>query len=191
MIKIKDRLNKILSDATGQPVKKKWKLIPTATSIWTKEAKKYGMIDSVLKEKKRKIIRIFTQFFLTKLLPVISSGALQSQKFQNCRGAMSDKVPNVSLYFEQPLPAQRRGRFKSWPMREKTERGLRNVRFCFSPEIFVNFSSALPWSEVMSVTPPSSKTLEEILPRTRPLFSMALAVASRLPYGRPYRHWRN
>ena len=34
MIKIKDRLNKILSDATGQPIKK-WKPIPTATSIWT------------------------------------------------------------------------------------------------------------------------------------------------------------
>ena len=52
MIKIKDRLNKILSDATGQPIKKVEADSDRDFYMDAEEAKKYGMIDSVLKEKK-------------------------------------------------------------------------------------------------------------------------------------------
>ena len=52
MIKIKDRLNKILSDATGQPVKKVEADSDRDFYMDAEEAKKYGMIDAVLKEKK-------------------------------------------------------------------------------------------------------------------------------------------
>ena len=52
MIKIKDRLNKILSDATGQPIKKVEADSDRDFYMDAEEAKKYGMIDVVLKEKK-------------------------------------------------------------------------------------------------------------------------------------------
>ena len=52
MIKIKDRLNKILSDATGQPIKKVEADSDRDFYMDAEEAKKYGMIDAVLKEKK-------------------------------------------------------------------------------------------------------------------------------------------
>mgnify|MGYP001593045013 FL=1 len=54
MIKIKDRLNKILSDATGQPIKKVEADSDRDFYMDAEEAKKYGMIDSVLKEKSGK-----------------------------------------------------------------------------------------------------------------------------------------
>src|SRR3989338_4885665 len=53
MIKIKDRLNKILSDATGQPIKKVEADSDRDFYMDAEEAKKYGMIDSVLKEKSK------------------------------------------------------------------------------------------------------------------------------------------
>jgi len=53
MIKIKDRLNKILSDATGQPVKKVEADSDRDFYMDAEEAKKYGMIDAVLKEKNK------------------------------------------------------------------------------------------------------------------------------------------
>lgn len=52
MIKIKDRLNKILSEATGQPIKKVEADSDRDFYMDAEEAKKYGMIDGVLKEKK-------------------------------------------------------------------------------------------------------------------------------------------
>ena len=52
MIKIKDRLNKILSDATGQPIKKVEADSDRDFYMDAEEAKKYGMIDRVLKEKR-------------------------------------------------------------------------------------------------------------------------------------------
>jgi len=54
MIKIKDRLNKILSDATGQPIKKVEADSDRDFYMDAEEAKKYGMIDAVLKEKNGK-----------------------------------------------------------------------------------------------------------------------------------------
>ena len=53
MIKIKDRLNKILSDATGQPIKKVEADSDRDFYMDAEEAKKYGMIDAVLKEKNK------------------------------------------------------------------------------------------------------------------------------------------
>jgi len=53
MIKIKDRLNKILSDATGQPIKKIEADSDRDFYMDAEEAKKYGMIDAVLKEKSK------------------------------------------------------------------------------------------------------------------------------------------
>jgi len=53
MIKIKDRLNKILSDATGQPIKKVEADSDRDFYMDAEEAKKYGMIDAVLKEKSK------------------------------------------------------------------------------------------------------------------------------------------
>lgn len=53
MIKIKERLNKILSDATGQPIKKVESDSDRDFYMDADEAKKYGMIDSVLKEKSK------------------------------------------------------------------------------------------------------------------------------------------
>ena len=52
MIKIKDRLNKILAEATGQPIKKVEADSDRDFYMDAEEAKKYGMIDGVLKEKK-------------------------------------------------------------------------------------------------------------------------------------------
>lgn len=52
MIKIKDRLNKILAEATGQPIKKVETDSDRDFYMDAEEAKKYGMIDAVLKEKK-------------------------------------------------------------------------------------------------------------------------------------------
>ena len=52
MIKIKDRLNKILAEATGQPIKKVEADSDRDFYMDAEEAKKYGMIDAVLKEKK-------------------------------------------------------------------------------------------------------------------------------------------
>ena len=52
MIKIKDRLNKILSDATGQSINKVEADSDRDFYMDAEEAKKYGMIDAVLKEKK-------------------------------------------------------------------------------------------------------------------------------------------
>ena len=52
MIKTKDRLNKILSEATGQPIKKVETDSDRDFYMDAEEAKKYGMIDAVLKEKK-------------------------------------------------------------------------------------------------------------------------------------------
>ena len=54
MIKIKDRLNKILAEATGQPIKKVEADSARDFYMDAEEAKKYGMIDSVLKEKSGK-----------------------------------------------------------------------------------------------------------------------------------------
>lgn len=54
MIKIKDRLNKILSEATGQPIKKVETDSDRDFYMDAEEAKKYGMIDAVLKEKSGK-----------------------------------------------------------------------------------------------------------------------------------------
>lgn len=51
MIKIKDRLNKILAEATGQSIKKVEADSDRDFYMDAEEAKKYGMIDSVLKEK--------------------------------------------------------------------------------------------------------------------------------------------
>jgi len=53
MIKIKDRLNKILSDATGQTIKKIEADSDRDFYMDAEEAKKYGMIDTVLKEKSK------------------------------------------------------------------------------------------------------------------------------------------
>ena len=53
MIKIKDRLNKILSDTTGQPIKKVEADSDRDFYMDAEEAKKYGMIDAVLKEKSK------------------------------------------------------------------------------------------------------------------------------------------
>jgi len=53
MIKTKDRLNKILSDATGQPIKKVEADSDRDFYMDAEEAKKYGMIDAVLKEKSK------------------------------------------------------------------------------------------------------------------------------------------
>ena len=53
MIKIKDRLNKILSDATGQTIKKVEADSDRDFYMDAEEAKKYGMIDAVLKEKRK------------------------------------------------------------------------------------------------------------------------------------------
>ena len=53
MIKIKDRLNKILSDATGQSIKKVEADSDRDFYMDAEEAKKYGMIDAVLKEKSK------------------------------------------------------------------------------------------------------------------------------------------
>lgn len=53
MIKIKERLNKILSDATGQSIKKVEADSDRDFYMDAEEAKKYGMIDSVLKEKSK------------------------------------------------------------------------------------------------------------------------------------------
>ena len=53
MIKIKDRLNKILSDATGQSIKKVEADSDRDFYMDAEEAKKYGMIDAVLKEKNK------------------------------------------------------------------------------------------------------------------------------------------
>jgi len=53
MIKIKDRLNKILSEATGQPIKKVEADSDRDFYMDAEEAKKYGMIDAVLKEKNK------------------------------------------------------------------------------------------------------------------------------------------
>jgi ATP-dependent Clp protease protease subunit len=52
MIKIKDRLNKILAEETGQPIKKVEADSDRDFYMDAEEAKKYGMIDAVLKEKK-------------------------------------------------------------------------------------------------------------------------------------------
>lgn len=54
MIKIKERLNKILSDATGQSIKKVEADSDRDFYMDAEEAKKYGMIDAVLKEKSAK-----------------------------------------------------------------------------------------------------------------------------------------
>lgn len=54
MIKIKDRLNRILSDATSQPIKKVEADSDRDFYMDAEEAKKYGMIDAVLKEKNGK-----------------------------------------------------------------------------------------------------------------------------------------
>lgn len=54
MIKIKDRLNKILAEATGQPIKKVEADSDRDFYMDAEEAKKYGMIDAVLKEKSGK-----------------------------------------------------------------------------------------------------------------------------------------
>ncbi|MEK7069736.1 MAG: ATP-dependent Clp protease proteolytic subunit [Patescibacteria group bacterium] len=54
MIKIKDRLNKILSDATGQSIKKVEADSDRDFYMDAEEAKKYGMIDGVLKGKSGK-----------------------------------------------------------------------------------------------------------------------------------------
>ena len=54
MIKIKDRLNKILSECTGQPIKKVEADSDRDFYMDAEEAKKYGMIDAVLKEKRVK-----------------------------------------------------------------------------------------------------------------------------------------
>ncbi len=53
MIKIKERLNKILADATGQSIKKVEADSDRDFYMDAEEAKKYGMIDSVLKEKSK------------------------------------------------------------------------------------------------------------------------------------------
>ena len=53
MIKIKDRLNKIFSDATGQTIKKVEADSDRDFYMDAEEAKKYGMIDAVLKEKSK------------------------------------------------------------------------------------------------------------------------------------------
>ena len=53
MIKIKDRLNKILSEPTGQPIKKVEADSDRDFYMDAEEAKKYGMIDAVLKEKNK------------------------------------------------------------------------------------------------------------------------------------------
>ena len=52
MIKIKDRLNKILAEATGQSIEKVEADSDRDFYMDAEEAKKYGMIDTVLKEKK-------------------------------------------------------------------------------------------------------------------------------------------
>ncbi|RJQ32817.1 ATP-dependent Clp protease proteolytic subunit [Candidatus Parcubacteria bacterium] len=54
MLKIKDRLNKILADATGQPMTKIEKDADRDFYMDAEEAKKYGMIDAILKEKSAK-----------------------------------------------------------------------------------------------------------------------------------------
>ena len=54
MIKTKERLNKILADATGQPIKKIEADSDRDFYMDAEEAKKYGMIDAVLKEKSSK-----------------------------------------------------------------------------------------------------------------------------------------
>ncbi|MEK7130971.1 MAG: ATP-dependent Clp protease proteolytic subunit [Patescibacteria group bacterium] len=54
MIKTKERLNKILSDATGQSIKKVEADSDRDFYMDAEEAKKYGMIDAVLKEKSAK-----------------------------------------------------------------------------------------------------------------------------------------
>lgn len=54
MIKIKERLNKILAECTGQPIKKIEADSDRDFYMDADEAKKYGMIDSVLKEKNGK-----------------------------------------------------------------------------------------------------------------------------------------
>ncbi|MEK9161574.1 MAG: ATP-dependent Clp protease proteolytic subunit [Patescibacteria group bacterium] len=54
MIKTKERLNKILSDATGQSIKKVEADSDRDFYMDAEEAKKYGMIDAVLKEKSSK-----------------------------------------------------------------------------------------------------------------------------------------
>ncbi len=51
MIKIKDRLNKILAEETGQPIKKVEADSDRDFYMDAEEAKKYGMIDVILKEK--------------------------------------------------------------------------------------------------------------------------------------------
>ncbi|MCK6462695.1 MAG: ATP-dependent Clp protease proteolytic subunit [Candidatus Pacebacteria bacterium] len=54
MIKIKDRLNKILAEHTGQPIKKIEIDSDRDFYMDAEEARKYGMIDAVLKEKSGK-----------------------------------------------------------------------------------------------------------------------------------------
>lgn len=54
MIKTKDRLNKILAECTGQPIKKVEEDSDRDFYMDADEAKKYGMIDSVLKGKNGK-----------------------------------------------------------------------------------------------------------------------------------------
>lgn len=54
MIKTKDRLNKILAECTGQPIKKVEEDSDRDFYMDAEEAKKYGMIDSVLKGKNAK-----------------------------------------------------------------------------------------------------------------------------------------
>ena len=51
MIKIKERLNKILAECTGQPIKKIEADSDRDFYMDAEEAKKYGMIDAVLKSK--------------------------------------------------------------------------------------------------------------------------------------------
>jgi ATP-dependent Clp protease protease subunit len=49
---LRDRLNKILAAATGQPVSKIEKDVERDYFMYADEAKKYGLIDEVLKQKK-------------------------------------------------------------------------------------------------------------------------------------------
>jgi ATP-dependent Clp protease protease subunit len=52
ILTLRDRLNKILAAATGQPVSKIEKDVERDYFMYADEAKKYGLIDEVLKQKK-------------------------------------------------------------------------------------------------------------------------------------------
>jgi len=55
IIRVKDKLNRILADHTGQPVKKIEKDTDRDFFLSAEEARKYGIIDEVLKTKEGKI----------------------------------------------------------------------------------------------------------------------------------------